>query len=177
MLTLEADGRALGGTISRVSTKTDPITIVTSVRSIEALESLQIIHNGRVVASLNLLRDKPSPVLQRELRHELLPRRSGWIAARALFRAPDGLLRQAHTSPIYVTLDDHPTAFAEDAEYMLRWIHVLTDIARSQPDRFPTSAARADVLTTYAEARAKYEQIIMEAKRHWGDGMEGIPDR
>lgn len=169
MLTIDAGGQTMGATISRSWTENKQIKIVTTVRSIEALESLQIIHNGRVVASLNLLKDKPSPVLQRELMHELLPQRSGWVAARAIFRAPDGLLRQAHTSPIYVSVENKPIAFVEDAEYMLRWIEVLTDIAQSQPDRFPTTAAQEDLLATYGEARVKYEQIVNDAKRHWGD--------
>jgi hypothetical protein len=133
------------------------------------VESLQIVHNGLVVASLNLLGKKPAPVLIEELNSELLPHRSGWIIARAFFRAPDGLLRQAHTSPIYISVDQKPIAFAEDAEYMLRWIDVLDKIARENPDRFPSSVEQDTVLANYAEARAVYSQVIKDTEHHWSD--------
>ncbi len=169
MLTLDADGRGPGATISRTSSDTSPIQLTATLRSIETLESLQLVHNGLVVATMSLLDQKPAPILRQTLTYELYPKRSGWIAARALYRAPDGLLRQAHTSPVYLSVDEKPTAFAEDATYMLRWIQILDDIARSQPDRFPSTAARQGVLADYEEARTRYEQVIQDAQRHWGD--------
>ena len=108
-------------------------------------------------------------VLEEQLRHELRLERSGWIAARAFFRAPDGLLRQAHTSPIYVSIDEKPTAYANDARYMLEWIDVLENIARSNPDRFPNRTAQEGVLANYEEAREIYLRIIEDAQRYWGD--------
>jgi hypothetical protein len=169
MLTLDADDRGPGAMISRTSSDTGPIQLTATLRSIEALESLQLVHNGRVVATMSLLDQNPAPILRQTLTYELYPKRSGWIAARALYRAPDGLLRQAHTSPVYVSVDEKPTAFAEDATYMLRWIQILDDIARSQPDRFPSATARQEVLANYEEARTRYEQIIQDAQHHWGD--------
>ena len=100
---------------------------------------------------------------------ELSPQRSGWIASRVLYRAPDGLLRQAHTSPIYITVDDKPTASADDARYMLQWIDRLVEVAKSGTERFPDEKARNAVLTTYAQAQARYEQIIKTAQQTWGD--------
>ena len=103
------------------------------------------------------------------MEYEFTPHRSGWIASRVLYRAPDGLLRQAHTSPIYISVDDKPTASAADARYMLRWIDRLAEFAKSQPDRFPDTEARNAVLTTYAQAESRYQQIIDAAQQHWGE--------
>ena len=97
------------------------------------------------------------------------PTRSGWIASRAFYRAPDGLLRQAHTSPVYLLIDDKPTAFAKDATYMLRWIEILATFARDQPDRFPSSVVQQEVLLDYEAARERYKQILGDAERYWGD--------
>jgi hypothetical protein len=169
MLSLLADGQSMGAKLSVTSTSAKPIHLRTTVRSIDALESLQIVHNGRVVASLNLLGKDAGEVLREMLSHDLFPQRSGWVIARAYFRAPDGLLRQAHTSPIYFSVDEKPVAFAEDARYMLRWIDVLEDIARTNSDRFPSTALQDDVLADYDEARAKYLQIVRDAEFHWGD--------
>lgn len=167
MLDLKANGQPIGSHLSRTSRNSQPIHLITTVRSIETLESLQIIHNGQVVASVKLLGKNPNPILLEELTHELLPKRSGWIAARALFRAPDGLLRQAHTSPIYLSVDQKPIAFAEDARYMLKWIDSLERIAQTNPDHFPSAASAESVLADYAAARNKYQQIVKDAQRHW----------
>ncbi|MDA0349146.1 MAG: CehA/McbA family metallohydrolase [Verrucomicrobia bacterium] len=169
MLSLTADGQGLGTTVTRSSANTRSIKLLATVRSIESLESLQIVHNGLVVASLDLLGKNAAPVLIEELNSELLPQRSGWVIARAFFRAPDGLLRQAHTSPIYISVDQKPIAFVEDAEYMLRWIEVLDSITRKNPDRFPGANEQDAVLANYAEARAVYSQVIKDAEYHWAD--------
>lgn len=169
MLTLQADGHGVGAALSRSSENISPINLTTRVRSIDGLESLQIVHNGIVVGSLNLAGKEPTPVLDETLRHALILRRSGWVAARALFRAPDGLLRQAHTSPIYITVDGKPIVFAEEALYMLRWVAVLDSIARENPGRFPSKSVQESVLADYEEARAVYAQILVDARRHWAD--------
>lgn len=170
ILTMTADGREIGDTIKRQSVDDQPVRLVTRVRSIEQLEALQIVHNGRILASRDLNDINPDQVLDETLQQELNPKRSGWIAARCLFRGPDGLLRQAHTSPIYFLVDEKAIAFQKDAEYMIQWIDVLEKIARDKTeiDRFPDSAAREGVLADYTEARGKYEQISRDAQHHWG---------
>ena len=107
--------------------------------------------------------------MESELTLTVSPKRSGWVAARALFRAPDGFLRQAHTSPIYLSIDDRPAASKDDANYMLRWIDQLATIATSHADHFPDDQTRQATLEIYAEARAKYEHVIEQAQLRWGD--------
>jgi len=169
MLTLTADDEGIGSAIAIDSAHARPVRIHASVQSIDALQSLDIVHDGHVLASRDLLREALDPFIDADLEADLTPRRSGWIASRVLYRAPDGLLRQAHTSPIYISVDGKPAASAEDARYMLRWIDRLVEIAESQPERFPDADVRNAVLSTYAEARAGYEHIIEIAERHWGD--------
>ncbi|MCP4784613.1 MAG: CehA/McbA family metallohydrolase [Fuerstiella sp.] len=164
MLTLTANNETVGGTIDLRSNQSQVVSIRTTVRAIERLESLQIIHDGRIVASQELLQKAPDPIMDSELTFTLTPKRSGWIAARALFRAPDGLLRQAHTSPIYVSIDEKPAASGDDARYMLRWVDRLAAIAKSHPDHFPDTETQQATLAIYAEASARYEQIIEQAK-------------
>jgi hypothetical protein len=177
MLTLTANEKTPGDTIAINSQQPEAVSITTTVQSIEELESLEIIHDGRVVASKQLLAEVPAPTVDAELEFELTPKRSGWLASRALFRAPDGLLRQAHTSPIYLSVDNKPTASGDDARYMLRWIDHLAEVANSDPSRFPNDDARQSVLTIFGEARAKYEQIIEVAQIHWDDDQPSVRAR
>jgi len=163
MLTMTADRHTLGSTLKRRSADPSPIRVDVRVRSIDRLEALQLVRNGFVVESIDLSKEQPAPVLDRSVTWTIPARRSGWIAARSLFRAPDGLLRQAHTSPLYITVDDQPIASRDDARYMMRWIDRLIEIAH-RPDRFPTEADRQAVLDTYARARAVYQRIASEAR-------------
>lgn len=169
MLFLNADGKGVGETISLSAPDSKSLRVAATVRSIENLESLEIVHDGKVVAWTSLKGKDPTPVLEERLVFEIKPKRSGWVVARALFRAPDGLLRQAHTSPIYLSVDGKPTASAEDARYMLQWLDVLESIARDNPDRFPTSRIRNEVLSDYQEARDRYLQILEQSRETWGD--------
>ena len=79
------------------------------------------------------------------------------------------MLRQAHTSPVYVSIDEKPVASKNDAMYMLQWIDQMAAIAKTQADHFPDDQARRATLEIYAEARAKYEQVLQHAELHWGD--------
>ncbi len=57
LLKLSANNESIGATIAIKSPETQSVSIHTTVQSIDKLESLQIIHNGRVVASRNLLNE------------------------------------------------------------------------------------------------------------------------
>jgi hypothetical protein len=85
-----------------------------------------------------------------------------------LFTAPDGWLRQAHTSPVYVTVDGKPTAFVRSAGYMILWVDRLIEIAH-QPGRYKSDADLQEVLVLYRKARAFYEDVTAKADEHWGD--------
>jgi len=175
MLILTADGLDCGSEI-RYSTATGkPIRIETRLRSIQPIDSLELIANGKVIKNVNLKDRPPSPVLRKESRglEESIvlafePRRSGWVAARAIFTAPDGRLRQAHTSPIYITVDGKPTASKIDAEYMIRWIDRLVQVA-DKPGRYKSDTERSQVQALYRQARQKYQDIARQAAESWGD--------
>ena len=63
---------------------------------------------------------------------------------------------------------DKVVAYMRDEKYgyMLRWIDVITDVAQSQQQRFPDTETKEHVLRTYEEARARYEQVIVDAVSH-----------
>ena len=167
MLFMKVGDQEVGATIDRASAITEPLNVSTKVKSMDALEAVEIIHKGKVLKRVDMRNQ--SLLINHTLGAQLLPQRSGWIAARALYRAPNGRLRQAHASPVYVTIDGKPVAFAEDARYMLRWLDVLEKIARSDSNRFPDPKSRDQVLRTYAEAGKKHEEIIRSAVGIWGD--------
>ncbi|MCA9190632.1 MAG: CehA/McbA family metallohydrolase [Planctomycetales bacterium] len=169
VLMLSANGCLPGESISVRSANGQSISIDIDVQSIDLLEGLQLINNGNVISSLNLQTEKPNPIIHRNMHFDLAPNRSGWLAARVIYRAPDGMLRQAHTSPIYISVDDQPTAFADDAAYMLRWIAILEEIAKTQPARFPSAALQDRVLAVYDAARRVYQKVLSDSRQYWDD--------
>lgn len=169
LLLFTANGKTAGETIAINSDQPQTVAISTFVRSLEYLEAIDVVHNGRVVASGTLQEALSDPIVEGGLDFKLTPQRRGWIVTRALYRAPDGLLRQAHSSPVYISVDGKPAASAADARYMLRWIDHLAESAKSDPKRFPDADARNSVLGIYAEASARYEKIIEDARKHWAD--------
>lgn len=168
ILTLTADGLNCGSEIRYSSAGGKPIKIEVRLRSIQPIDSLELIANGKVVKSVGLKGKSASPLLEESVSLAFEPQRSGWIAARAIFTAPDGHLRQAHTSPVYLSVDGKPTASKADAEYMIRWIDRLMQVAE-KPGRYKTDAERSQVQAIYRQARQKYQDIARQAGELWGD--------
>ena len=168
IVTMTADSQQLGATIKRSAADTKPLAITVRVRAIEQLDSLELVHDGRAVRTIDLSKVAPNPVIDRTAGWKLTPKRSGWIAARALYRNSRRLRRQAHTSPIYFLVDGRPIAHKADAEYMIRWIDELTKIA-VRPGRFRTDEQRQSVLADYRRARGIYERIARTGSDARGD--------
>lgn len=168
MLTLTVAGRDVGAEIQHSIERSDSIPVKALLRSIQPIDRLELIYNGEIIRSVDLSGRLSAPTLNESAALELVPTRSGWVAARAIFTAPDGCLRQAHTSPVYITVDGKPTASKRDAEYMIRWIDRIAEVAR-QPGRYETTEQRSQVLAVFQEARKVYENIAATAAQIWGD--------
>ncbi|MHC4396939.1 MAG: CehA/McbA family metallohydrolase [Planctomycetota bacterium] len=168
MLILTANGLDSGGTIQYAMNKSEPIRIKAELQSIEPLDSLELIYNGKVVKQINLKSKPPSPLLEQSIELTLEPERSGWVAARAVFTAVDGYLRQAHTSPVYITVDGKKTVSKKDAEYMIRWIDRVMEVSE-KPGRYPSDKEREQAQGVFREARRIYRGIAETAVELWGD--------
>ena len=168
MLFLTANGLDCGSNIQYSIHSKEPILVKAEVRSIQLLNSLELIYNGKVIKKIDLKNLSPSPMFEKSLILELKPLRSGWLIARAIFNSTDGRLRQAHSSPIYVTVDGKPTASKVDAEYMISWIDRLIKVT-NKPGRYSSETERAEVQAIFKEARQEYESIAQKAVKFWAD--------
>jgi hypothetical protein len=168
MLFLTVNGHEVGSRLDRSSGDRAPLRVRAELQSIQRMESLELIHNGRVLSRMVLSDAAPSPVLNRVLETKFAPQRSGWVAARASYRCPDGSLHQAHTSPVYISVDGKPTLFRSDAEFMIRWIDRILQIS-DQPGRYASTDDRREAQAIFREARAVYERIADQAKAVWNE--------
>ena len=169
MLTLTADGQEMGATIKYETQSGKPLNVIARLQSIEPIERLEILHNDKVISRVDFNGRSVTGLFRRVHAARIEPKRSGWVAARAIYRnVHDGHLRQAHTSPIYIEVDGKPTASKRDAEYMIRWIDRLVQVSNA-PKRYESDADREVAQGLFVQARQAYEQIARTAEEVWGD--------
>jgi Tol biopolymer transport system component len=125
------------------------------LRSIVPVDRLEVVGNGRVVASVPLVGDRTSA----EVTIPLTVERSGWYTLRAAgLRSRHPVLDLypfATTSPVYVTVADAPIRSAEAVRYFLAWIDRLDAAARAH-EGWNTEDEKRTVLAQIAAARAVF---------------------
>lgn len=144
LLTFGVDGHGVGDTIDLDAGGT--VTVSATAESIFPVSSLEVIHNGRVVAEAT-----GGAVRRLELTADVRVDANGWLAARcggpSYFEGPrhlDVWERPifAHTSPIYVCTDGEWQMFdAGHARYMLTLIEGSLGYMRERAVRFPEGHA------------------------------------
>ena len=155
LLELSLAGRAIGDEI-RLSAGSHRLTARVGLRSNIAVDHLEIIGNGKIVASIPLRGDRTAANDTVSIRVT----ESGWYVLRAYAdRATMPVLDLypfGSTSPIYVRVGDEPVRSSEDAAFFVRWIERIEAATRASP-AWNTPAEHAGALRTLAEARAVFE--------------------
>ena len=156
LLEFSLAGHAIGDEI-RLAPGHHRLTARVALRSNVPVDHLEIIGNGKVVATIPLRGDGTAA-------RETVPipvSGSGWYVLRAYnTRATLPVLDLypfASTSPIYVRVGDDPVRSREDAAFFVRWIERLESSARASP-MWITPDEQAAVLRTLASARSVFER-------------------
>jgi len=150
------NGKECGETIQINSGEDLTLNISARLRSIEPIESFEIIHNGKILKKLDLQGNIPGPVLKEEINLNFKPPKSGWLAARAVYFNQNRFVRQAHTSPVTIVVDKQPLSSSEDARQLIGWINRLIKIQKSE-NRYRTEEERKEVLDIYMQAKQFYQ--------------------
>jgi len=142
-ISLPAGGRALRARVS--------------LRSALPVDHLEIVGNGKVVATVPLRGERTSADTVIEVPAE----RSGWYVLRAWSERPRlpvlDLYPFASTSPVYVRVGDAPVRSPEDAEYFLAWLARIEAGTRAHTG-WNTAAERDSVIAMLGAARAEFER-------------------
>jgi hypothetical protein len=138
------------------------LTYRATLRANFPVDHLEVMWNGRVVASLNTGPDRRAA----DVNGEIAVTTSGWLLLRAWNDGPEAnvldIYPYATTSPVYVRVGDHVRRSRDAATYFLRWVDRIR-AATEQNSSFRTVAERAAVLQDVERARAFYEQCLREA--------------
>ena len=139
------------------------VEIEARVRSITPLETATLVFNGNVVEELPIGADRTRVDVRRTLRVT----NSGWYHLRVegspADRFPlDAGFAQAFTNPVWVTVGEQQVRSRASAEYSIKWIDRLQEMAEAWPG-WRSQEERVHVFAQFEEARQIYRQFVREA--------------
>jgi len=153
LLRLSLNGAEAGDTLPLAAVSRD-LRARVWVASGVPLDHVEIVQNGRVIASLAT---DPRTALDTSV---TLPATAGWYVLRAYADAPKlpvlDLYPFATTSPVYVTAAT-PSGCGEDAVYLTTWIDLLRRRVETDTS-WNTPAEKAQALELLARARQVYQE-------------------
>jgi Tol biopolymer transport system component len=159
LVELAVNGRIPGETVE-LPASAGEVELEARVRSVVPLERAFVVLNGAEVENVPLASDRKSGVLRKNVKVD----RSGWFHLRAEGRPEeryplDCEYAQAFTNPVWVTVGGRPPRDRASAEYALRWIDKLQQMAEAWP-HWRSEKEKAHVFRQFDEARAVYREFL-----------------
>jgi hypothetical protein len=142
---LVTNGPILFANVTPSGTK---LTVSVEAHSREPIDRIEIVANGQVIHGFRpdgFVKDFTSQISLDAGRHS-------WVAARC-FLKPEGTIRFAHTSPVYLGKSWDASA---DARYFVAWIDDLIADTNSGANAYEAEAEKQENLKLYREAREFY---------------------
>jgi hypothetical protein len=139
------------------------VEVAGRVRSITPLETVTLIFNGEPVEKIALAADRKSADFSKTLKVS----RSGWYHLRAEGKPEeryplDTGFAQGFTNPVWITVGDRPVRSRAAAEYSLKWIDKLQQMAEAN-EGWRSQKEKNHVYAQFDEARAIYRKFLQEA--------------
>ena len=162
LIDVRVSGVIPGGVVD-LSSRGGTVHISANVQSITPLQRLLVVFNGEVVDEVVFDGDRRSLSYEGTLRVT----GSGWIHVRAegvpAERFPlDVGYAQAFTNPVWVIAGERPPRNRAAAEYGVRWVDKLEELARQWPG-WRSDAEVAHVMSQFDQARQTYRDFATEA--------------
>jgi hypothetical protein len=164
LLTFSVNGRPIGETLE--AARGDKVAVKARSRSRLPVARLEIVEAGHLVAAV----ENPGGQLELTLEAEVPIERSTWLAARAYspgelpYQAFSmagfaGIPVMAHTSPIYVNVDEAPRRSPEDARILLGWVEDAIEWAQNK-GRFASDEHRDEMIALFRSAGTVYREQL-----------------
>jgi dipeptidyl aminopeptidase/acylaminoacyl peptidase len=162
LVELTVDGRIPGETVE-LAASGGTVEVEARVRSITPLSRVFLVFNGEEVEEIPLSGERTAVTF----RKALSVRRSGWYHLRAEGRPEERYpldvgYAQAFTNPVWVTVGGKPPRDRASAEYSIRWIDKLQELAEAWPG-WRSEKEKEHVFGQFEEAREIYRQFSRDA--------------
>jgi TolB protein len=155
LLGFELGGQGPGGEIKLA--KAQSLDYSGFLRSMVAMDHLEIVVNGQVARQLQPGRDGR----QAELQGSLEIAQSSWVLLRAWNEQPHpdvlDIYPYATTNPVFIEVAGEPLKSSQDADYFIAWIERIAEAASVHPD-YNTEAEQQQVMQHLSQARERFEQ-------------------
>ena len=157
-LDFKVNGNATPGDEIRLKGKATLDARVTWTSILEQTGRIELVLNGKVVASKPGTAKPGEPVI---LKASVPVQESSWLCARRM----DESGHQSHTAPVYVSIEGKPVRASEsDARYFVKWIGItLQNISPGKPWNQYFTHNLDIIQNRYRQAQAVYEKIAQEA--------------
>jgi hypothetical protein len=160
LLSLAVNGREPGDEI-KLPLGSHTISVRATMHSIVPVEHLELVQNGKVVATLPLSADGKSASATVKVPVD----RSGWITLRAWSEHATppvlDIYPFATTSPVYLTIAGIPPRSPDDARFFIDWVDRLREGAERHTG-YNSAAEKASVLDIISRAHAEFEKRAYE---------------
>ena len=168
LMDLSVEGRAIGDTIDMPSTG-GTLEVHATAESFWPLGKIEVVHNGRVVAS----QEAPEGSKKLQVKERVRIPGSGWIAARCSGReGHPGAYVAAHTSPVYVKCGETRAFDGPAAQHMLALVEGGIEYLQTLATVFD-EPSRKRMVKLFNEARKELRgRLIVEGghTHHHGRG-------
>jgi hypothetical protein len=138
------------------------VTFRGTVTSLAPLERFELVSMGQVIHTAPLAASKDKGTFELPVTVE----KSGWYSLRAVGAEHTFPVENSRplavTNPIYVVVGGRPIRDRASAEYFVKWVDVLTDMAEKHPG-WRSDKEKAHVLGQFKEARDIYVKRAAEA--------------
>ena len=161
LVEMTVDGRMPGDSVE-LATAGSSVAVEGHVRSITPLEQILLVFNGEVLEEFTPTGDRT----RFDFAKSYPVRESGWFHLRAEGspeqRHPlDASYAQGFTNPVWVHVDGKPVRSRASAEYSIRWIDKLREMAEAWPG-WRSEKEKAQVFAQFDEARRIYQIFLSE---------------
>ena len=141
------------------------VQVSAQVQSIVPLQKVTLYFKGQPIEDIPLAGDRRTA----DFRKTLEVRKSGWYHVRAEGAPADRLpldtaYPQAFTNPVWVIVGDAPVRSREAADYALRWIDKLQQLAEAWPG-WRSPQEKKHVYAQFEEARQIYRRLGSEERQ------------
>ena len=162
LVELTVNGRIPGETVE-LGTGGGSVDVTAHVKSITPLQNVLLVYNGEVIDEFTLSGERNDFDLEKSYP----VRESGWFHLRAEGdpgeRFPlDAVYAQGFTNPVWVEVGGQPVRSRAAAEYSIRWIDKLRQMAEEWPG-WRSEKEKTHVFSQFDEARAIYEGFLSGA--------------
>lgn len=164
LLHLRANGRPIGSELKFQGEGPFSVRVETGCFTQRPVKFLELVMDGTVVAEAEVVDGQKTVELVKEIPFE----KSGWLAVRARHQTndPDNwhhTISAAHSSPIYVTINDRLPAVKESARYMAARLDATLKWAETDA-KWSSDEYKSKAVASFKQAKQFYESARERAQ-------------